>query len=163
MSGAVESVMVLRVEDGMVVESFVFAGTDRDGQNRRAEEKFQKVLMENGCEADEAFSCTEDGYGEYAPNKSVQLHHSDETLIMPTSEIDEDDGTMKVMKDDIFIVTPGNADEDKIHQICKATCSGDLQEFIYPNDHYEVVESRMSLAAAKRRADVLGFGCPHII
>ena len=171
MGGTIESVIVARVEKktGMIVESAVFAGTDHEEQNKRAENHFKFLCGQylsnwDDYTAEDVETCIENGVAESGKN-IIQITHPEDTLICPTHEDEgKNDGFDPIKDGVIFIVAPnGQNPEDHIHKVCRSKVAGDLFTDIYPNDKYDELGDRMSLATAKKLAAKHGCKRPRVI
>lgn len=176
MSKKIESVMVLRVEDGMIVESHIFAGHDVREISLLAEEKF-KALCQVHISASawrNIESFLEDGCVIYSKGRdSIQIHHSESTMIILESIVKNNVKKVKkvkkswknslINKGEIFIIVPkGSFKAEGLHKICRARISGDIYDIAW-GDKYDEVSWRMSLAAAKYFAKKMGCDNPKAI
>ena len=155
MGGMIESVVVARVEDGMIVESEVFAGTDPATQNRLAEELFASLCQKHvpawgHYDAKSKDAALEDGCEEYGKG-SIQITHPEGTLICPSAGIPkpEPDGPETVKKGTIFLIAP--SDSDGTFQACIATADGNLYDLL-PASSYHCLSIGASLRKVWRLA-----------
>jgi hypothetical protein len=172
MSKKIESVMVLRVEDGMVVESHIFAGHNVHEISPLAEKKF-KALCQVHISASawrNIESFLEDGCVIYSNGRdSIQIHHSESTMVILESIVKNNVKKVKnvkkswIKKGEIFIITPkGVLIKEGLHKICRSRVRGDIVDIAWA-DKYDEVSWRLNLAAAKYFAKKMGCDNPKVI